>query len=204
VRLTIARYYTPSGRSIQKPYEKGDEYDDDITNRLNKGELYSADSIKFIDSLKYQTNANRVVYGGGGIMPDIFVPLDTSYNSKYLIDLQRKSVLFEFALSYTDKNRKTLNNDYPDISVFSNKFIVTEKLMDELIAFGEKKGVVKDSAGYETSKELMRVQLKALIARDLWNSNAYWQVINQINPFYKKALESLKDDTFDKLKIAGR
>jgi carboxyl-terminal processing protease len=204
VRLTIARYYTPAGRCIQKPYREGDEYEDDISNRFSHGELYSADSIKFIDSLKYETHAKRTVYGGGGIMPDVFVPLDTSYNSKYLADLQRKSVLFEFALSYTDKNRKMLGNEYPNIKTFKEKFIVTEPLMNELIAFGEKKGVAKDSAGYANSKELMQIQLKALVARDFFNIHAYWEIINQVNPFYKKALESIKDDTFEKMKIASK
>jgi|SRR5688572_990491 len=205
VRLTVARYYTPSGRCIQKSYEEGDEeYELDISNRYKHGELYSADSIKFVDSLKYYTQAKRVVYGGGGIMPDIFVPLDTSMNSKYHSDLIRKSVLYEFALSYTDNNRKTLLSDYPDITVFRNKFVVDDKLMNDVIAYGEKKGVPKDSAGYQTSYSLMKVQLKSLIARDLWNTDAYWQVINDINPFYTKAVESMKNDTFDKMKIAEK
>ena len=198
VRLTIARYYTPAGRSIQKPYEKGDEYDDDLSNRFKKGELYSADSIKFNDSLKYVTSGGRTVYGGGGIMPDIFIPLDTTYSSKYLSDLQRKSVLFEFALSYTDKNRKLLNDTYPDITVFRKSFVADDGLMNELVAFGEKKGVPLDSAGFETSKPLMVVQLKALIARDLWNVDAYWQVINERNVFFTRAMTIMYDKTFEK------
>jgi carboxyl-terminal processing protease len=202
IRLTVAKYYTPSGRSIQKPYETGDEYELDLSNRLNKGELFSADSIHFSDSLKYFTNARRPVYGGGGIMPDIFVPLDTTYNSKYLGDLQRKQVLFEFALGYADKNRKSLMSNYPNINVFKNKFVVTDEFMNELTAFGEKKGVALDTTGYQTSRELIRVQLKALIARDLWNASAYWQVINEMVPAYNKALQSMQDDTFDRLKIA--
>jgi carboxyl-terminal processing protease len=205
VRLTIARYYTPSGRCIQKSYEEGDDaYDLDLSNRFRHGELYSADSIKFADSLKYFTNGRRVVYGGGGIMPDIFVPLDTSMNSRYHSDLIRKSVLYEFALGYTDKNRKKLLSDYPDITAFREKFRTSEALIEEVVAFGEKKGVPRDSAGLKTSYELMRIQIAALLARDLWDTNAYWQVINQINPFYNKALECIKDDTFDKMKIAGK
>ncbi len=204
VRLTVAKYFTPSGRCIQKPYESGDEYEEDISNRFNKGELFSADSIHFIDSLKYFTNSRRTVYGGGGIMPDVFVPFDTTYNSKYLADLQRKSVVFEFALSYTDKNRKSLNNTYPNVNVFQNKFTVDDKFLDELVALGVKKGVALDSTGFSTSRELMRVQVKALIARDLWNSSAYWQIINEMVPAYQKAHETLKDDTFDRLKIATK
>jgi len=204
VRLTIARYYTPSGRCIQKPYEEGDEvYDLDLSNRYKSGELYTADSIKIADTLKFFTNARRTVYGGGGIMPDVFVPLDTMQNSKYHTDLIRKSVLYDFALSYTDNNRKKLLELYPDIRTYRSKFIVDQKMMDNLVAYGAKKEVPKDSAGYETSKELLRHQLKALIARDLWNIDAYWQVINEINPFFLKALESLRNDTFERMKIAG-
>lgn len=137
-------------------------------------------------------------------MPDIFVPLDTMQNSKYLSDLNRKSVLFEFALTYTDKNRKMLNNKYPNITVFKENFVVDEKLLDELIAAGIKKGVELDSTGYETSRERIRLLLKANIARDLWNIGAFWQVYNEANPFFIKALESLRDDTFEKMKIATR
>jgi len=203
VRLTVARYYTPSGRCIQKSYQAGDEeYEMDLSNRFKHGELYSADSIHFVDSLKFYTDAKRVVYGGGGIMPDIFVPLDTSMNSKYHSDLVRKSVLYEFALSYTDNNRKMLLSKYPDIASLRSKFMVDDKLMQDVIAYGVKKEVPLDSAGLATSYKLIQVQLKALIARDLWTTDAYWQVINDINPFYKKALESMKNDTFDKMKIA--
>ena len=204
VRLTVARYYTPSGRCIQKSYEEGDEeYEMDISNRIKHGELYSADSIKFVDSLKYYTQARRVVYGGGGIMPDIFVPLDTTLNSKYHNDLLRKSVLYEYALNYTDNNRKSLLSNYPDIAAFKSKFTVDDKMMNEMVAYGVKKEVPRDSAGLAVSYNLIKVQLKALVARDLWNTDAYWQVINTINPFFIKATDCLKDDTFSKMKIAN-
>lgn len=198
VRLTISRYHTPSGRCIQKPYESGDEYDEDISKRFKNGELYHADSIKFIDSLKYKTTSGRIVYGGGGIMPDLFVPLDTSYNSKYLADLQRKSVLFEFALSHTDRNRAELNVKYPNIKIFKKDFYVSDEMLDELVKFGEKKGVPFDSAGYNTSKPLMKEQLRALVARDLWNVDAYWQIINEQNEFYTTAVRSVYDKSFEK------
>ncbi|HMT29554.1 MAG TPA: S41 family peptidase [Bacteroidia bacterium] len=205
VRLTIARYYTPSGRCIQKSYEEGDEaYEMDLNNRFKHGELYHADSIKVVDSLKYYTQAKRIVYGGGGIMPDIFVPLDTTMNSKYHTDLIRKSVMYDFSLNYTDINRASLLKQYPDAATFRKNFVMTENLMNDLIAYGEKKGVPKDSAGLVTSGALIKIQAKALIARDLWNTDAYWQVINDINPFYTKALESIKNDTFDKYKIAEK
>lgn len=204
VRLTVARYYTPSGRCIQKPYEKGDEYESDFTIRANRGELYHADSIKFIDSLRFETAAKRSVYGGGGIMPDVFVPLDTSYFSKYLSDLQRKNVIFEFALNYTDRNRKSLVADYPDVTTFRSKFKVDQKFIDEFIAFADGKGVAFDSAGYNTSKDRIHILLRANVARDLWNTAAFWQVFNEANPFVVKALASLRDDTFEKMKIAVR
>ncbi len=204
VRLTVARYYTPSGRCIQKSYEEGDEeYEMDISNRFKHGELYNVDSIKFADSLKYYTQAKRVVYGGGGIMPDIFVPLDTTLNSKYHNDLLRKSVLYEYALNYTDNNRKTLLANYPDIATFKSKFTIDDKMINEMVAYGVKKEVPKDSAGLAVSRNLIKVQLKALVARDLWNTDAYWQVINTVNPFYLKAIDCLKDDTFSKMKIAN-
>lgn len=131
-------------------------------------------------------------------MPDIFVPLDTTMNSRYHTDLIRKSVLYDFALNYTDNNRASLLKQYPDITAFRSKFVMTEKLMEDLIAYGEKKGVPRDTAGLASSYELIKIQARALFARDLWNTDAYWQVINDINPFYTKALEALKNDTFDK------
>ncbi len=204
VRLTIARYYTPAGRCIQKPYEEGEEdYDLDLANRYRNGELYSADSIQFDDSLKYFTDGERVVYGGGGIMPDIFVPLDTTQNSKYLSDLVRKSVLFDFALDYTDKNRNKLLGKYPDIYNYKENFEVSQELVDKLIAFGENEDLPFDTAGYNTSEAMIRTQIKALIARDLWDLSAFYQIYNDSHPFYKKALECLHDDTFSKMKIAA-
>ncbi|MFN5355453.1 MAG: S41 family peptidase [Bacteroidota bacterium] len=204
VRLTIARYHTPSGRCIQKPYAAGDEnYDLDISKRFEHGELYSADSIKFIDSLKYETNAGRVVYGGGGIMPDLFVPLDTSMSSKYYDDLRRNGVLNDFSLSYVDERRASLKSTYPDVKSFGRGFYCDENFMKEFIAYAEKKNVKHEEKGFKTSEKLIKTQLKALIARDLWNTTAYYYIINDINNFYTKALESLRDDTFSKLKIAA-
>jgi carboxyl-terminal processing protease len=204
VRLTIARYYTPSGRCIQKHYEAGDdEYEMDISNRYQHGELYSADSIKFIDSLKYSTNAGRVVYGGGGIMPDVFVPLDTSMSSKYYDDLRRKNLLVEYALSYTDDNRTELKKTYPDVFALKKGFELTPEFMKIFFAYADKKGVKQDDAGYKTSEKLINTQLKALIARDLFGTNAYYVIVNDINAFYTKALQSLEDNTFEKVKIAG-
>lgn len=198
VRLTIARYHTPSGRCIQKPYEKGDEYDDDISNRMKKGELYHADSIKFVDSLAFKTTAGRTVYGGGGIMPDVFVPLDTSYSSKYWGELQRKSLLFEFALSHTDRNRNELLQAYPNINIYKKDFSISEDMLQQFISFADKKGVAFDSTGYATSKPWIMIQLRALIARDLWDMESYFQIVNEKNDFYVTAMRSMYDNTFDK------
>lgn len=204
VRLTVARYYTPSGRSIQKSYEKGDEaYDEDISERFKHGELYHLDSIKFNDSLKYQTNGKRTVYGGGGIMPDVFVPLDTTLTSKYYSDLIRKGVLNEYALSYTDDHRNEMKAKYANATAFKKEFVIDDKMMQDFYALAVKKGVERDEKGIATSGSLINLQLRALMARDLWNSSAYFEVINDINNIYQKALQSLQDNTFDKMKIAG-
>jgi carboxyl-terminal processing protease len=208
VRLTIARYYTPSGRCIQKPYEKGakgdEEYDADLSERFLHGELYSLDSIKVNDSLKYYTAAKRTVYGGGGILPDIFVPLDTSMNSSFYDDLRRKGVMTDFALTYVDDNRKNLLKEYADVFAFKKGFNLNDELLNKFFAYAEKKEVKKDEAGFRRSEKIIRTQLKALIARDLWNTNAYFVVVNDINSFFQKAMISMDDDTFTKMKIAEK
>lgn len=203
VRLTIARYYTPSGRCIQKPYAAGDEnYEMDISHRFEHGELYSADSIRFNDSLRYKTNAGRVVYGGGGIMPDVFVPLDTTMLSDYYQDIRRNGIMPDFALSYTDDNRTKLNSTYRDVVQFKKEFMVDDALLNRFVEYAEKKNVKKNEKGLVTSDKLLRTQIKALIARDLWNISAYNYIVNDINNFYSKALECLEDKTFEKMKIA--
>jgi carboxyl-terminal processing protease len=202
VRLTIARYYTPSGRCIQKHYEPGDEnYDMDISMRYQHGELYHADSIKFIDSLKCKTMGGREVYGGGGIMPDVFVGLDTSMSSKYYDELRRNGTLNEFTLNYVDANRTMLLSKYKDVYAFKNDFKISKDFLEEFVAYAEKKNIKRDNAGLKTSEKLITTQLKALIARDLWDTNAYYVIINDINVFMVKALECLKDDTFKKMKV---
>lgn len=203
VRLTVARYYTPSGRSIQRPYEKGvEDYYEDLNERFKHGELISKDSIKFIDSLKYKTSKNRIVYGGGGIMPDIFVPLDTSENSEYLQKLYGKNVFNEFVFDYMDKNRKSLNANYKDFASFKNKFDINAKILDEFVKYGEKKGIKKDAQGLKTSGEFFRTQIKAMIARQLFKNDAFYELVNEKNETYRKALEVLKDDSFSKMNIS--
>ena len=204
IRLTVAHYYTPSGRCIQKPYKLGeeDEYELDFSNRLKNGELFSADSIKFADSTAYFTNAKRLVKGGGGIMPDIFVPLDTSSNSTFYTDLLRKGVLGDFTLTYTDNHRAEFLSKYPNITVYKKNFVLDDKIFGEFLAAGDKAGVKKDEAGLKVSEAALRIQLKALFARNLWDSDAYFEVINDLNGALKKAIEAINSGTFEKLKIA--
>lgn len=205
IRLTVAHYYTPSGRCIQKPYEKGDEedYDEDLSNRYKHGELFYADSIHFADSTKYFTNGKRVVLGGGGIMPDLFIPLDTSNSSQYYSDLLRKGVFSDFSLTYTDNNRNKLKAAYPDITAFKEKFDV-ETVMPDFLTFTVKQGVKEDSLGMATSGNVIRLQLKAMIARNLWDTDAYYEVINTLNKPLQEAIRAIHDNTFEKMKIAAR
>ncbi|MCX6257222.1 MAG: S41 family peptidase [Bacteroidia bacterium] len=194
IRLTIARYYTPSGRCIQKPYDKGvKDYHNDFIHRLNKGELTQQDSIKLPDSLKYHTMIKkRTVYGGGGIMPDIFVPLDTSAITDYYRDLIRKGVINRFALNYTDLNRQELKSKYPEYEKFAKDFNVTDKMFEDILKSGDDEKIKRNNDQIATSKELIRLQIKALIARDIFENGKFYQVINDLNPAYKKAVEVMK------------
>lgn len=193
MRLTIAHYYTPSGRCIQKFYKKGDkkDYEMELDQRYKHGELYSADSIHFADSLKYYTlRSHRTVYGGGGIMPDVFVPLDTTLVTTYMRNLAAKGIVISANLRYVDNNRKQLKKRYPDFQSFLNGFEVPRTLIDEIVAEGKKQKVEpRDEAEMKRTLPYMRTQLKALVARDLWNMSEYFQIINSLNPILQKALE---------------
>ena len=196
IRLTIAHYYTPSGRCIQKPYEKGDRksYDKDLLNRLNSGELTNADSIHYADSLKYQTlKKQRTVYGGGGIMPDYFIPLDTTRYTKFHRELAAKSIILQQNLRYVDKNRKTLKKQYSDFASFKANYQVPQTFIDAIIKEGEKQNIKpKDVAELEKTMPYLKLQLKALVARDLWDMNEYFSVFNEDSEAVKKALEILQ------------
>ena len=196
IRLTIAHYYTPSGRCIQKPYEKGDKksYEKDILNRLNSGELTSADSIHFADSLKYQTlKQKRTVYGGGGIMPDYFVGLDTTRYTKFHRELAAKSVVIQQNLRYIDKNRKALKKQYPDFQTFKTNYEIPQSLIDTIIKEGEKLNIKpKDGAELDKTIPYLKLQLKALVARDLWDMSEYFSIFNEDSDVIKKALELLQ------------
>ena len=195
IRLTIAHYYTPSGRCIQKPYVKGDkkDYAMDLINRFKNGELTNPDSIHFVDSLKYETlHEHRTVYGGGGIMPDYFVPLDTTRFTKYHRELAAKGIIIQQNLRYVDNNRKKLKKAYPDFAVFKQQYEVPQMLLDAVIADGEKQGVKpKDEDEREQSLPMLKAQLKALVARDLWDMSEYYSIINETNDIVQKALETL-------------
>ena len=197
IRLTISHYYTPSGRCIQKPYEKGKQKDYalDVVNRLKHGELTNKDSIHFADSLKYYTlKEKRVVYGGGGIMPDYFIPLDTTRYTKLHRELAAKSVIVTQNLRYMDKNRKQLLKQYPTFEEFKKKFEVPQSFIDTILAEGEKLNVkAKDEDELNRTLPPLRIQLKALIARDLWDMSEYFSIVNEDSEIVKKALELLSE-----------
>ena len=196
IRLTVAKYYTPSGRCIQKDYTHGLEaYQMEVYERAKDGELFSKDSVRLADSLVYKTKVlGRTVYGGGGIMPDVYVPMDTSMYSDYYRDLVATGVLNRFALNYVDSKRSSLESKYPDFKTFSTTFKVDDALMAELIARGEKAGVKKNEEDLKKSENHIRTQLKALIARDLWSTSEYFRIINPLNNVYKKAVEMIRND----------
>lgn len=196
IRLTIAHYFTPSGRCIQKPYKKGDaiDYAMDIEKRFEHGELYSADSIHFADSLKYYTlRKHRVVYGGGGIMPDVFVPLDTTQYTKFLRQMAARSYIINANLKYIDINRKQLKKQFATFNDFNARFEVPQSLIDDVVQAAEKDKIKpKDQQELQATLPQLRRQLKALIARDLWDMSEYFQVINETNPIVVKAVGLLK------------
>ena len=196
IRLTIARYYTPSGRCIQKPYDKGnDAYARDIIDRYNNGELTSADSIHFPDSLRYTTlRSKRVIYGGGGIMPDRFVPFDTTQYTKYYRSLVAKGVINTFSVNYVDKNRKQLKRQYKTEEDFCSRFSVSDDMVEELTQLGLREKVEINKEELKTSAPLIRRVLKSMIARDLWTMDAYFRVYNEENDIVQEALRIISDD----------
>ncbi|MDR2232745.1 MAG: S41 family peptidase [Tannerella sp.] len=196
IRLTTARYYTPSGRFIQKPYTGGNEqaYNRDILERYNRGELMSADSVHFPDSLKYNTLVTkRTVYGGGGIMPDVFVPLDTTRYTDYHRRISNLGLIVRTEMNYIDLNRKVLSQKYTDIKSFINEFEVPEELMQQLLNMATEEKVEFNEEQYNKSKSQLKLHLKALIARDLFNINEYFQIINEDNPSLKVALQLINN-----------
>lgn len=204
IRLTTARYYTPSGRCIQKSYEGGSEdYYADIANRYKHGEFVSADSIKFPDSLKYYTPAKRIVYGGGGIMPDVFIPLDTTSSSEFYTDLWRKGVFNDFILFYLEKNRKDISRQHKTFDDFKANFGINESFMTQFLNFAEGKGVKPTDDSLEKSASEIRYILKGIIARNLFDTNSYWDIISPVDNELMHALQVMQQETlFSKLSIA--
>ncbi len=196
IRLTIAHYYTPSGRCIQKPYEKGKQkdYAMDVYNRLKSGELTSADSVHFADSLKcYTLKQHRVVYGGGGIMPDEFVPLDTLKYTRFHRELSAKGLIIQSTLRYVDKNRKKLKARYADFADFHRSFTLPQDVIDRLFSDAAKQNVKpKDDEEQQKTMPYLTEQMKALVARDLWTMDEYFTIVNEQNDIVQRGLQMVK------------
>lgn len=208
IRLTIARYYTPAGRCIQKPYDNSangkpngedsqDNYNLDLVNRYNHGEMIHADSIHFADSLKVQTKRlGRTVYGGGGIMPDFFVPIDTAQYTDYHRNLVAKGVVIKATTGYIEKHRQELKNKYKKFDAFNEKFEIDDAFLADIRALADKEKIEFNEEQYKQSLPLIKTQLKALIARDLWDMNEYFQVMNSMNSSVQQALKVLDEDIY--------
>ena len=195
IRLTVAHYYTPAGRCIQKPYTSGhnDDYAQDVRRRLLGGELMSADSIHFADSLKcYTLRKHRTVYGGGGIMPDYFVPLDTTIYTYYHRQLSAKSIILPANLRYVDANRIQLKAKYKTFDEFKKKFEIPQSVIDGIIAEGERQGIKpRNKAEMKKTLPYLKLQLKALVARDLWDMSEYFAIMNESSPTVQRAVTLL-------------
>jgi len=189
LRLTISRYYTPSGRSIQKPYELGqqDDYYEDFSERIRNGELYSADSMQVSDSLLFETLKGRTVYGGGGITPDVFVPLDSTDNSAYLNKLFYTNTMREYALLYYEENQANLEKY--SFNDFRKNFAVSDEMLGELIELGEANGASYNEQQYMKSRIFIRTFLKAQIARGVWDNEGFFPIYNQTNEIFLEALK---------------
>lgn len=190
LRLTVARYYTPTGRCIQRPYKKGngfEEYYADHYHRFANGELEEKDSIQFNDSLKYITPAGKVLYGGGGIMPDTFIPLDGDPQLKYYNKLLQSGLIFRFAFEYSDKKRNELRN-YSNFEEFNKQFSITSVLFEEFIAYAEKNGVEKDIEGLQYAEAKIITLLKAYISRNIYDDKGFYPIFLSIDEPFLEAL----------------
>ena len=187
LRLTISRYYTPSGRSIQKPYVKGDEdYNMDIVNRYKHGEFFSADSIKFDEKMKFKTTKGRTVYGGGGIMPDIFIPRDTSMFTGYLNQLFNSGIIREYTLEYGFNKKKDLEK--MSFEQFKKSFEVSDAMLADINKQAQKADIKFNEKDFNRSKEFIKNQVKALIARSVWKNEGFYPVFNEQDEMFNKAL----------------
>ncbi len=186
LRLTISRYYTPSGRSIQKPYGDMEEYSSDITKRFRHGEFFHADSIKFSDSLKYKTANGRTVYGGGGIMPDYFVPLDTTQNSRYLNDLYISNSMQEYTFNYATAHKEELTR--LGLENYLSRFEISAEMLDQLVKVGRQNKVEPDWNDLKRHKSIFQVNVKAQIARRIWGNNGFYPIFNESNEVLQQAI----------------
>lgn len=199
IRLTVSHYYTPSGRCIQKPY-KGEDYQAEVFERYTNGELLSADSIVLTDSTKYYTKRDhRLVYGGGGIIPDVFVPIDTGVNYSYFNRLLAKGVINNYVLNYVDKNRDNLKKKYSKFEAFKKDFQVMDAMVNEIVEMGEKQDVKKDEKLLSPVVPEIKLFVKSLIARDLWNMNELYKISNEQNKILNAAVKTLRDGTYNKI-----
>jgi len=207
IRLTIARYYTPTGRLIQKPYDKGkDEYDLEINRRYAHGEFISSDSIHFPDSLKYYTLKNtRLVYGGGGIMPDLFIPIDTGYYTNYYRDLIRLGILNQFVLNYVDQHRNELMAQYPRLIDFKSQFKVDDVMLAGLTAYAREQGIPDNPAEFAVSVKQIRLLTKGYMARDLWSTSEFYEIVNEEDPKFRTALSVIRNwDLYEVSLLTGK
>jgi carboxyl-terminal processing protease len=194
IRLTVARYYTPTGRCIQKSYKNGfHDYETDLLDRYSNDELINPDSIHFIDSLKYYTPAGKVVYGGGGIMPDIFVPIDTSHLYSYFNALSGRGIIYQFAFKIVDRNREQFIKKYPNAKQFISHFKVENNMLKDLIKNAENEGVAFNSESYEFCKDDIRTQIKAYIGRGLYDNEAFYPVLLSKDKTFLKAINEFKE-----------
>lgn len=199
IRLTVAHYYTPTGRDIQKPYEKGAEeaYRRDILDRFNHGELMHADSIRRNDSTVYlTTRLQRPVYGGGGVTPDSFVPLDTTEYTKYYRNVMAKGLINRYAISYVDAHRKEIRKLYKSDDAFVKGFEVTDEMVGSLREMADKEGVEFDAEQYDRSIPLFKMILKALIGRDIYDNATYFKVWNRHDPIFNEAYRLINSQDY--------
>ena len=200
MRITVAHYYTPTGRDIQKPYTKGnsDAYAHDIIDRFNSGELMHADSIKYIDSLKVKTlRLNRPIYGGGGISPDRFVGIDTTENTRYYRQVMAKGLINRYAIKTVDLHRRELLEKYPTDKDFIKNFEVSDKMLQELFDMASAEKIEFDEKEANISKPLFAMIIKGLIGRDIYDSSTYFKVYNEKDPMFLKALDIIRSKEYD-------
>ncbi|SNS58438.1 carboxyl-terminal processing protease [Ekhidna lutea] len=197
LRLTISRYYTPSGRSIQKTYSNGklDEYYMEAYERYENGEVYSSDSIKNIDTLAFKTDKGRIVYGGGGITPDVFVPLDTAYNTRYLNRLFSTNSIQEYTVMYAQENREELER--MGYEKFKNEFEISEQMLADLVSVSEGNGLSFNELEYKRSRKLLKQLMRAYIARGIWDNEGFYPIFNQQDEIFQKAIQLM--DEADKI-----